>query len=97
MDLEAKRNKGIEIIELMIKIYCKKNDDINEEELINYCTNKIQKCPMMETKTFCSQCPVHCYQKDMREKIKKVMRYSGPRLIFHHPILCIKHYLLEAK
>lgn len=97
MDLEIKRNKEIEIVSLMIKLYCKKNDDIDGEELINYCTSKIQKCPLMETKTFCSNCKIHCYHADMQAKIKKVMRYSGPRMLFHHPILTIKHYLLEAK
>jgi hypothetical protein len=32
----------------------------------------------------------------MRELIKKVMKYSGPKMIFHHPILAIKH-LIESK
>jgi hypothetical protein len=29
----------------------------------------------------------------MREKIKEVMRYAGPRLIYRHPILAIRHLL----
>lgn len=35
----------------------------------------IEKRPFMETKTFCSQCKVHCYKKDKREQIRKVMRF----------------------
>jgi hypothetical protein len=27
----------------------------------------------------------------MREKIRDVMRYSGPRMIWHHPFLAIGH------
>ncbi|RRJ26742.1 hypothetical protein EHV10_01545 [Lachnoanaerobaculum gingivalis] len=27
----------------------------------------------------------------MRQKIKEVMRYSGPRMIFSYPIVCIRH------
>ena len=33
----------------------------------------------------------------MREKIRVVMRYSGPRMLFHHPILTIKHMVEERK
>jgi hypothetical protein len=29
----------------------------------------------------------------MREKIRVVMRYSGPRMMFSHPILAIKHVM----
>jgi hypothetical protein len=29
----------------------------------------------------------------MREKIKAVMRYAGPRMIYRHPILAGKHFL----
>lgn len=46
---------------------------------------------MMETKTFCSNCKVHCYRPEMREKIRVVMRYSGPRMLFCHPILALRH------
>jgi len=91
MDIEKKRQKEIQIVSLMIHLYCLHHDDIDEKELKDYATLRIQKCPMMETKTFCSRCPIHCYQKQMQEKIKKVMRYSGPRMLFYHPILLIKH------
>jgi hypothetical protein len=29
----------------------------------------------------------------MREQIRRVMRYSGPRMIIHHPVLAIWHYI----
>ena len=32
----------------------------------------------------------------MREKIRTVMRYSGPRMITVHPVLAIRH-LIESK
>jgi hypothetical protein len=32
----------------------------------------------------------------MREKIREVMKFSGPRMIFHHPIMAIKH-VIETK
>lgn len=93
MNIEKKREKEKKIVSLMIHLYCKYHNDIDEDELIDYAMNKINKCPMMKTKTFCSQCKIHCYQKEKQEQIKKVMRYSGPRMIFYHPILAIKHAL----
>ena len=53
----------------------------------------------MESKSFCSNCMVHCYSPDMRVKIKEVMRYSGPRIMFYHPVMCIQHAItsLTAK
>ena len=45
----------------------------------------------MENKTFCSNCKVHCYSPEMREEIKKVMRFSGPRMIAYHPVMAIRH------
>jgi hypothetical protein len=29
----------------------------------------------------------------MREKVKKVMRYSGPRMLLHHPGLAMHHVI----
>lgn len=93
MDIAKKREKEKSIVTLMIKLYCKKHDDIDELHLLSYVNERIDKCPMMEQKTFCSKCKIHCYRQEYREKIKKVMRYSGPRIFFYHPILVIKHTL----
>ena len=52
---------------------------------------------MKETKKFCSCCKVHCYKSGMREKIREVMRFSGPRLIFYHPIMAVRHIVESVK
>ncbi len=93
MNLDKKRQREIEIVTLMIHLYCLHHDDIQEEKLSQYARERIQKCPRMEDKTFCSQCQIHCYRQDMQEQIKKVMRYSGPRMILYHPIMAIRHAL----
>ena len=46
-----------------------------------------------ETKLACAKCPIHCYQPEVREKVKAVMRYAGPRMIWRHPILALRHWL----
>lgn len=101
-EIDKKRDKERNVIKLMISVYCrghkhKKSDNsvLCDEcnELLVYAYNKIDKCPFMKTKSFCSNCKIHCYSKDKREEIKKVMRYSGPRMIFHHPLLLILHFI----
>jgi len=111
-EIIKKREKEIKIISLMMRIYCCGNKHIchksklfNKAETIlcddctkslKYAIDRINKCPFIETKTFCSNCKVHCYQKREREKIKRVMRFAGPRIMLHHPILIIKH-LIKSK
>ena len=85
----------------MIDIYCKGNGHSNNgicsecTALKDYAHLRVDKCPFMETKTFCSSCRVHCYKEDMRDMIREVMRYSGPRMLLHHPIITIRHMIEE--
>ena len=60
-------------------------------ELFEYSVNKITNCPLKENKALCSKCHIHCFDENHRKKIKKVMRYSGPRILFSNPILSFKH------
>lgn len=98
---EAKREREKRVVAEMITLYCldqHKTASLCPEcaALIRYAHERSDKCPFMESKTFCSNCRVHCYQPDMREKIRRVMRYSGPRMIRTHPILAVRH-LIESK
>lgn len=84
-------------LELMVGIYCRGNHGGKRElcpecrELVDYAFERIDACPFMAEKTFCSACEVHCYRSDMRERIRTVMRYAGPRMIFHDPAGAIRH------
>lgn len=84
-------------IDLMIELYCHdqhKNQNglcIECQALKNYSHLRLEKCPYQEKKTTCANCPTHCYQKSMREKIREVMRYAGPRMLKYHPGLTIMH------
>ena len=95
--MEIEKEKRISF--LMIDLYYKKHKELSngeKEELKKYVELRLNKCPFQENKTFCSNCKIHCYKKDMQEKIIMVMRYSGPRMILYHPILAIRH-LRESK
>lgn len=101
MDVQSKREREKETVSLMIKIYCRKKHGGKDfcpdcAVLDAYARLRSDKCPFMETKTFCSDCRVHCYNTDMREEIREVMRFSGPRMIFHHPVMALRH-VIESK
>ncbi|MHA1112635.1 MAG: nitrous oxide-stimulated promoter family protein [Promethearchaeota archaeon] len=84
------------IISKITENYCKKNhrgNDLCEEcqSLKKYALARLENCPWGDFKPVCSKCPVHCYQPDMREKIKEVMRSSGPSILFSYPLLSLKY------
>ena len=89
--VQNKREKEKQIVDLMIHLYCRKKHKTVEkhhglceecEKLRDYAAMRVDKCPFMETKTFCSNCRVHCYKPQMREEIRNVMRFAGPRMLF---------------
>ena len=101
MDVQSKRAREKETVSLMIAIYCRKKHGGKTlcpdcAALDSYARQRSDKCPFMETKTFCSNCRVHCYKPEMREKIRAVMRFSGPRMIFSHPVMAVRH-VMESK
>ena len=101
-DINKKREKEKQMVSYMIALYCKKNHHTKElcsecEELVNYAKARSQRCPFMAEKTFCAHCKVHCYRPEMREKIRKVMRFSGPRMIIYAPKTALWHMLCTIK
>lgn len=87
-------------VEAMIELYCHGNHGGTKgrlcpecRELLDYAAQRLEKCPFQEDKPTCATCPVHCYKPDMREKIRAVMKYAGPRMLYRHPVLSAAHYL----
>ena len=100
-DINTKREQEKAMVTEMIVLYCRKNHRVKAlcpdcAALADYARRRSDKCPFMESKTFCSNCKVHCYKPEMREKIRAVMRFSGPRMMFHHPVMAVRH-LIETK
>ena len=93
--------KEKETVTKMIEVYCRKNHHHRHElceecsDLKDYAMKRLSFCQFGEEKTFCSYCPVHCYQPKYREKIKIVMRFSGPWMLVYHPVLAVKHVWQE--
>lgn len=83
----------------MARIYCRAHHTTKEglcskcRALLDYALERIDGCPYKEGKPVCTACPIHCYEAAMRENIRQVMRYAGPRMLLRHPFLSIQHLL----
>ncbi|MBR6331528.1 MAG: nitrous oxide-stimulated promoter family protein [Dehalococcoidales bacterium] len=95
---KSKIEKEKHVVSSMIMLYCHevhhspKGSLCSEcQALRDYATARTDKCPFKENKPFCSKCKVHCYKPEKREEIRTVMRYSGPRMLFHDPVMAVKH------
>lgn len=65
--------------------------------LLAYAEKRRAFCPK-DPKPFCSHCDTHCYQPEMREFMRDVMRYSGPRAVLHgHAIDSAKHLIASHR
>ena len=89
-----------QVAEQMIRLYCRKKEGNGElcpscAELLQYARMRLEHCRFGENKTTCKKCPVHCYRPEMRERIRKVMRWAGPRMIWYHPVAAIRHLIKE--
>lgn len=88
----------------MVRLYCRRHHTAGQKELcpqcrelLDYARQRLQRCRFQEGKTVCVRCPVHCYRPQMRQQIKDVMRYAGPRMIARHPLLTLLHCLDQRR
>ncbi len=86
-------------IDAMLGIYCQDRHGIRGAlcadcaRLRDYAHGRLDTCPFQEEKPVCNRCAVHCYSQTMRERVREVMRYAGPRMPLRHPWLALLHGL----
>lgn len=100
----SKLEKEEQILAAMVGIYCRGKHEKDGKglcaecaELLEYAVKRLTNCKIGEEKLPCSKCSVHCYKPEMREKIRAVMKYAGPRMIKRHPILAARHLIVRMK
>lgn len=102
--LRSRMDREARTVEAMIALYCRerhvRGQQGSEEALcsecgalLDYALERLDRCPYQEGKTTCAKCPSHCYRPAMREQIRAVMRYAGPRMLFRHPVMTLQHML----
>jgi hypothetical protein len=91
--------RELETVRAMVRIYC---HDLHAEDhglcagcsaLMDYATRRLDRCVFGDDKPTCANCKVHCYSAAMREQVRIVMRYAGPRMITRHPVLALAHVI----
>jgi len=99
-DAFTRRAREFKMIGAMLRMYCRTHHDAPGSvlcteciELHNYARRRLQRCVFGEAKPTCANCTVHCYKTAMRERIRIVMRWAGPRMLWHHPVLALRHMI----
>lgn len=84
-------------LQVMIQQHCRRHHGmplcLDCTALLAYAQARLLSCPYQQSKPTCGACPIHCYQPQMRERIRTLMRQEGPRMLFHHPLLALAHLL----
>ena len=97
-----RRVRELKTIRVMVDMYCAKHHGgaplcAECADLFDYAQRRLQRCVFGDAKPNCAKCVVHCYNQDMRERIKVVMRWAGPRMLLRHPVLGIQHLLADHR
>ena len=67
------------------------------EALRSYAEQRLTRCPFGTGKPTCNNCKVHCYKPEMRERVRAIMRFAGPRMLTRHPYLAVMHLLVDDR
>jgi hypothetical protein len=88
------------IVAVMIGLFCRLRHATRRgalcaecADLLEYAHARLSRCPYGTAKPACRDCPIHCYRPQYRERIRTVMRFSGPRMLVYHPIEWLRHRL----
>jgi hypothetical protein len=84
------------VVGRMIELYCKNRlgmAEVSEEykALETYAHKRLDMCKFGNNKPNCKKCPIHCYKPEMREKVREIMRWAGPRMMIYDPVAAIRH------
>ncbi len=92
-----RRAREWKTLDLMIRMYCRRHHGGGDAlcsacaDLSEYAQRRLERCVFGDAKPTCANCVVHCYRAEEREKVRVMMRWAGPRMLFRHPILAIRH------
>jgi hypothetical protein len=95
----VRRSREQRTVDAMMRMYCAHHHGAGAGlcadclELSDYARRRLERCVFGDAKPTCANCVVHCYNAEMREKMRVMMRWAGPRMLFRHPLLAIRHVL----
>lgn len=85
-------------VSAMIRLYCAHHHQDPAcrhcQQLQEFAHQRLRRCRYGQgNKPTCANCDIHCYAPAMRKQIQQIMRWSGPRMLWHHPWLALRHLL----
>lgn len=97
-NLHPRLAREYKTIEKMAYLFCRQKHGSHKgvlcaecQELKEYAFERLRRCPFQERKSTCAKCTVHCYKPEMRERVRVMMRYAGPKMLLRHPVLAVMH------
>jgi hypothetical protein len=89
-------------VRAMIGLYCRDHHGAvglcgECSDLFEYAERRLDLCPYGSRKPACTDCPIHCYRPEPRERMREIMRYAGPRMLGEHPYLAVRHLIDEHR
>jgi hypothetical protein len=95
-----RRAREFKTIAVMLRMYCHVHHGSPHAplcrdciELHDYARRRLERCLFGEAKPTCVNCTVHCYKAIMRERVRQVMVWAGPRMLWRHPVLAVRHLI----
>jgi len=94
----VRRRREIHALDTMIRMYCHYHHGGRAlcaecSELSGYARRRLERCVFGDAKPTCANCTVHCYKAEMRERVRAVMRWAGPRMLLRHPVIAFQHVI----
>ncbi|MBN2396078.1 MAG: nitrous oxide-stimulated promoter family protein [Candidatus Atribacteria bacterium] len=89
-------------VKAMIMIYCSAHHEqknglcMDCQRLFEYAESRIDNCKYKSQNLVCSECKVHCFHPEKREEIKEIMRYSGKKMLWKHPVLAVRYLINKS-
>ena len=100
----VRRARELKTIDTMVRMYCRGHRHPDRaplcsdcRALFDYAKRRLERCVFGDAKPTCANCVVHCYKADMREQMRVVMRWAGPRMLLRHPVMAIVHLIDERR
>lgn len=98
--MAVKNVRDLKTLEAIGRIYCKAHHQGTEQDEAGLCPScreavestfaRAANCPNHQTNN-CEDCEVKCQRGDAQKRIKQIMRYSAPRMIFCHPLMTLEY------
>jgi len=94
----VRRARELKTIAVMLRMYCHAHHGSKDAplcrdciELHDYARRRLQRCVFGQAKPTCANCTVHCYKASMRQRVRQAMGWAGPRMLWRHPVLAVRH------